>query len=69
VAIRSDIGTIYYQVTTSIFNVAVQERELRPLRSIVDAYPKNILSLDDVRTVGYQGIRHHNIIDFLLEIG
>ena len=56
----------YYQVTQSMATPDVAEREVRTLLSINDNHPKTILSLDKLIIGGYDGIRHLNIIDFLL---
>jgi hypothetical protein len=42
-------------------------RELSPLESISDNYPKYILTMDQTIFDDYSGIRVKNIIDFLLE--
>jgi len=47
-------------------NDATSDRELRPLQALRDSYPKTVLSLDDVRTPDYDGIRHENVINWLL---
>jgi len=66
VAYSSPGGLAYFQVTQTMADPAVADRELRPLRAIRDAYPKTILSLDEVRTSDYDGVRHDNLIDWLL---
>jgi len=60
-------GTSYFQVTTSMTSPETEERELLPLKALRDSYPKTVLSLDQVRTSDYNGIRHDNLIDWLLE--
>jgi len=60
-------GTAYFQVTASMTSPETQERELRPLKALRDSHPKTVLSLDQVRTRDYDGIRHENIIDWLLD--
>ena len=42
-------------------------RELRPLESISDNYPKYIITMDQPVFQDYAGIQVLNIIDFLLE--
>jgi len=59
--------TIYYQVSATILDDKTRERELRPLQSISDNYPKYILTMDQTIFSDYSGIKVHNIIDFLLE--
>jgi predicted AAA+ superfamily ATPase len=43
-------------------------RELAPLQSIKDQYPKTILSLDEIATRDYDGIRHLDLVEWLLAI-
>lgn len=58
---------IYYQVSSTIMDEKTRERELRPLQSISDNYPKYILTMDQTVFKDYSGIKVINIIDFLLE--
>jgi uncharacterized protein len=58
---------IYYQISATIMDEKTRERELRPLESISDNYPKYILTMDQTVFNDYSGIRVKNIIDFLLE--
>ncbi len=55
----------YYQVSTTILEESVLERELRPLRAIKDQYPKFLLSLDPGES-DIDGIRRINLLEFLL---
>jgi len=64
-AIRQDTRK-YYQVTLSMMDESVKERELAPLVAISDNYEKTILSMDKSYITNYEGIRFENIIDFLL---
>ena len=57
----------YYQVTQSLKENSVLERELRSLESIQDNYEKIILTMDRTINKDYNGIKIKNIIDFLLE--
>ncbi len=57
----------YYQVSATILDEKTRERELRPLQSISDNYPKYILTMDQTIFDDYSGIKVQNIIDFLLE--
>lgn len=59
-------GTTYFQVALSVRDERTLERELRPLRSIRDHYPKLILTLDDDPEAQYDGIRRINARDWLL---
>lgn len=58
---------IYYQVSATILDDITRDRELRPLQSITDNYPKYILTMDQTIFNDYSGIKVVNIIDFLLE--
>lgn len=59
-------GTTYFQAALTIRDKKTLERELRPLMSIRDHYPKFILTLDDDPEVQYDGIRCINARDWLL---
>ena len=65
VAIKQDEKQ-YYQVTLSLLDPAVKERELAPLKAIPDNYEKTVLSLDRTYITNNNGIRFTNIIDFLM---
>jgi len=55
----------YFQVTWSMSDTTTAEREIRPLKSIDDNYPKYIISTDII-TSDIDGIQHVNIVDWLL---
>ena len=57
----------YYQVTQTLINEEVKNRELRSLENIEDNYEKIILTMDKSINNDYNGIKIINIIDFLLE--
>jgi predicted AAA+ superfamily ATPase len=57
----------YYQISATIMDEKTRERELRPLQSISDNYPKYILTMDQTIFNDYSGIKVINIIDFLLD--
>lgn len=59
-------GITYFQVALSVSDEKTLERELRPLQSIRDHYPKMILTLDDDPESQYDGIRRVNARDWLL---
>jgi predicted AAA+ superfamily ATPase len=63
---QSGAKKIYYQVAASTLDPATLERETAPLMKIKDAYPKYILTMDDL-PIDINGIRQINIIKFLLE--
>lgn len=63
-----NINTIkYYQVTRSLVNDEVKDREIRSLESIKDNYEKIILTMDRSINKDFNGIKVINLIDFLLE--
>ena len=55
----------YYQVSMSVLDESVKDRELAPLQKISDNYPKYLLTLDFI-TGDYDGIKHLNLIEWLL---
>lgn len=58
---------VYYQVAATIMDEKTRTRELRPLESILDNYPKYVLTMDQTVFNDFAGIRLVNILDFLLE--
>lgn len=56
---------IYYQVSRSILDEKVEEREKKSLLAINDNYRKVILTMDNVKNKQIEGIDVINIIDFL----
>lgn len=65
IAIKPD-ERVYYQVSRSILDEKVEEREKKSLLAIKDNYPKIILTMDKVKNKEIDGIRVINIIDFLM---
>lgn len=63
---RKNEEIIYYQVTASMVEETTFEREITPLRSINDNYPKVILTLDRYTVGNYEGIVVVNAIDWLM---
>lgn len=59
-------GTAYFQVALTVRDEKTLQRELRPLQSIRDHYPKMILTLDEDPEIQYDGIRRVNARDWLL---
>lgn len=57
---------IYYQVTRSLLDEKVEEREKNSLLAIKDNYRKIILTMDKVKNKQIEGIEVINIVDFLL---
>lgn len=56
---------IYVQVTRQLTHEDTIEREFRPLLLVNDNYPKYVISTDDFN-MSQEGIKHMNILDFLL---
>ena len=57
---------IYVQVTRQLTHEDAIEREFRPLLLVNDNYPKYVISTDDFN-MSQEGIKHMNILDFLLD--
>ena len=57
---------VYYQVSRSILDEKVEEREKKSLLAINDNYKKVILTMDNVKNKQIEGIEVVNIIDFLM---
>ncbi len=58
---------VYYQVSRSIMDEKVEEREKKSLLAINDNYKKVILTMDNVKNKQLDGIEVINIVDFLLD--
>lgn len=63
---ENENGTEYYQIANTVLDNEVLQRELRPLESIRDHYPKFILTRD-YGTADYNGIKKLNVLEWLLE--
>ena len=59
-------GPEYYQVAQTVLDETTRNREFAPLEAIADNYPKTVLTLDRVGVGDYRGIRHLNVIDWML---
>ncbi len=66
IAVKAD-DKMYVQVTESMTNETVRDRELTPLQKINDNYEKMVLSLDTGLDSSYEGIKSINVMDWLLE--
>ena len=62
---KKDMEVKYIQVTYILSSENTIEREFGNLLKIKDNYPKYVLSMDEV-DMSHEGIKHLNIIDFLL---
>lgn len=56
----------YYQVSASLTDKTTFDREIAPLQSLRDNYPKTILTLDRFTPGDYAGIEVINAVDWLL---
>ncbi len=63
--IKKEDGLKYIQVALSIRDEKTLKRELAPLKSIDDNYPKYIITLDNDKAT-YEGIKEINALEFLL---
>lgn len=57
----------YIQVCYLLATEEVRQREYSVLHEVHDSFPKLVLSMDAESTGTYEGIRHRNIINWLLE--
>ena len=62
---RKNGKKIYVQVTYILSNESTIKREFSSLSKIEDNYPKYVVSMDEI-DLSRDGIKHMNIIDFLL---
>lgn len=68
VAIRDGMP-LYFQVAQTTLDEKVLQRELAPLRSIADNYPKYLLTLDEpFAEMNYDGIQKLNALKWMLEV-
>lgn len=58
-------GNTYIQVSASVRDENTLARELKPLKSVRDNYPKILLTLDDDPDGDYDGIIRKNALDWL----
>lgn len=65
--VETQEGLRYYQVSETVTDPNTLERELRPLQSIKDAYPKLLLTLDHDNPADYDGIQRRFVLDWLLD--
>ena len=63
---RKNDEIVYYQVTASMVEESTFEREMAPLKSVNDNYPKTVITLDRFTLGNYEGIKVVNAIDWLL---
>ncbi len=58
----------YIQVSMSIADPNVEEREYRPFSRIRDGYPRYLFTLDPLLQER-EGVRHLNMVDFMASDG
>lgn len=58
----------YIQVSMSVLDPSVEEREYRPFTFIRDGFPQYLFTLDQL-PLQRDGVRHHNLMDFLANDG
>lgn len=57
----------YYQVSQTVLDDAVLDRELSPFLQVEDNYPKYLLTMDHIyRAADHAGITQYNVFDWLL---
>lgn len=57
----------YYQVSLSVRDETTMQRELAPLKSISDNFPKYLLTLDNDPVQFHDGIKQEYVLDWLME--
>jgi predicted AAA+ superfamily ATPase len=63
---QSGDRTEYYQVAYSVKDKSTLERELNPLKSVHDHYPKYLITLDNAPPADFNGIKSMNALEWLL---
>ena len=58
---------LYLQVAYMLINAETLEREFSALETIADHHPKMVLSMDPIQIKRESGVKHKNLIDFLLD--
>ena len=66
IAINED-GYEYYQVSETVRAPNTLKRELEPLNSIANHFPKYLLTMDITPPISHNGIKQVNVIDWLLQ--
>lgn len=64
IARRTDEGYCYIQVSMSVADKSVEEREYRPFSKVQDNYPQYILTLDPL-PLERDGVTHRNLIELM----
>ena len=64
VAIKDGV-TNYIQVALTVREESTLQRELRPLVSVKDSFPKVLLTMDNSPVIYHKGIKQLYALDFL----
>ncbi len=64
IARRSGDSYVYVQVSMSVMDPGVEEREYRPFRNVRDSWPCYLLTLDPLPE-GKDGVRHLNLMEMM----
>ena len=62
IARKVDEGYFYIQVSMSVADKSVEEREYRPFSKVQDNYPQYLLTLDPL-PLERDGVTHRNLIE------
>lgn len=65
---RADEGYAYIQVSLSVADKAVEEREYRPFSKVRDNYPQYLLTLDPL-PLEKDGVTHQNLVELMASGG
>jgi predicted AAA+ superfamily ATPase len=63
---EKESGRFYIQVAYQLGARATISREIKPLSDLHDAYPRILMSMDQIQPRDLNGIQHRGILDFLL---
>ena len=63
---KDDKNISYFQVAATVRDENALKRELTPLRSIKDQYPKYLLTLDNDPDTDFNGIQKLNVLEWLI---
>nr|WP_275100677.1 DUF4143 domain-containing protein [Olsenella profusa] len=68
IARRADEGYCYIQVSMTVADKSVEEREYRPFSKVRDNYPQYLLTLDPL-PLERDGVTHRNLIELMASDG
>ncbi len=64
---RTPDSITYIQVAETVKDEATLKRELKPFSKIKDSYPCVLITLDKTINVDFDGVKHINALDFLMQ--